>query len=508
MRRHLFSLFLSAGILAVMLAPLVMLLLLPFQGEGGAILPGLDGRRFLLLGRSLLVAGAAAGGATLIGLPLALAVAWRPGWLLACLLPFFFPPYLQAMLWPRFFDLAGLPHNAIPPLATGIAIFTLSYAPIVMLLAASGLRQFPREEREAGLLARPPAAVFLRILMPGLLPNLAAGFLLAFVFTLTNFEVPDLLGFKVYPVEIFIAVSAYYDETGAALLALPLVAVTLSLILLQARLMAGRAYLLFPAQPAPVHAKRPVVWPVVLYLLLAIGPPLFAILASGQTGAQWRQAWAVGLAPLVFSLATALAGGLLTTLAALPLAYYAQRHRQNVLGRFVDAACQVPLALPPLLIGLGTTRLANHAPFVWLYDSTACYLLAVAVAHLPFAVKILASRLTSIPQAAVEAARLARSETATFWRIILPPLRPALAIATLTVFALALANLSLPLLTLPPGRETLPLKLYNYLHYGAQEMVSSMGLMLVLAGASAAIVLALPFRRKGRSRWPAARRHD
>ncbi len=503
MRRQFLAFIPTAIILAMLFAPLAMLLLLPLQEGAASLLPGLDGRRLLLLGRSLLVAGAAAGGAAAIGIPLAFSMARRPAWLLACLLPFFVPPYLQAMLWPRLLGLAGLPASAFSPLATGIAIFAISHAPIVMLLTASGLRQFPGQQLEAGLLARPPAAVLCRIRLPGIAPNIAAGFSLAFVFTLTNFEVPDLLGFKVYPVEIFIAVSAYYDEAGAALLAMPLVAVTLALVVFQAKGMAGRTYLLPPLRDTRPHGQYSLPWPAISYLFVAAGLPLLTALAGNQASPRWGQAWTVARPALLFSLATALAGGLLTTIAALPPAIHASNNRQGRTNRFVHTACQLPLAIPSLLIGLGTTRLAGHTAFAWLYDSTACYLLAVTIAHLPFAVTIIASRLASIPKTAIDAARLARNPAAVFARIVLPPLWPALATAALTVFTLALANLSLPLLTLPPGRETLPLKLYNYLHYGAREMVYRMGAMLVLAAASATAVMALPWwagRRTGRRR--------
>ncbi len=497
MRCRTLLLALVAAIVILELAPLAMLFGLPVADNNG--LPMLDTRRLLLLGKSVVLAGAVGAAATGIGLPLGLRLAGRPRWLLACLAPFFFPPYLQAMLWPRIFEFAGIDHGTIPPMTAAIWIFTICYAPIVMLLTAGGLRNLAPETVEAASLARPQPAIMRRIVLPSLLPNLTAGFVLAFVFTLGNFEVPDLLGFKVYPVEIFIACSAYYDEQGAALLTLPLVTVTLTLVAFQARVMAGRPYLLV-ADAAPISqtTSRPPPF-AAAYLAVAVLLPLAALIAGGRPANGFATAWSIGMPALLLSLVTALVGAILATGMALPLAWYCERYHGR-LANFVDFASQIPLAFPSLVIGLGIIRIANQPIVGWLYDSTACYVLAVAIAHLPFAAKILAARLRTIPTAIEETARIARGGPIAFSRITVPLAAPALAVSVLTVFVLALANLGLPLLTLPPGRETLPLKLYNYLHYGAQETVYALGTMLVVtASATAAVLLFLSHKTKRQS---------
>jgi iron(III) transport system permease protein len=48
------------------------------------------------------------------------------------------------------------------------------------------------------------------------------------------------------------------------------------------------------------------------------------------------------------------------------------------------------------------------------------------------------------------------------------------------VFILCFGELGMTLLVMPPGRETIPIKIYNLMHYGADQMVAALCLILVL----------------------------
>ncbi|MEW6428274.1 MAG: ABC transporter permease subunit [Thermodesulfobacteriota bacterium] len=495
-RRYLLAMVLP--VLLLELAPLFALVAVPAGGHNGALL---SARQLQLLGRSALLSGSATLGALLLGVPLAFCLLRRSfPLLLCCLVPFFLPPYLQAMIWPRLFDqLLGetLAGAAIPPMAQAVWIFTLAYTPIVILLAIAGLRGLDGNLIAAARLARSSSATLFRVTLPAILPNLAAAAILVFVFCLVNFEVPDLLGFKVYPVEIFIACSAYYDEKGAMLLAAPMVGLTFLLIALLARIMRGKTYLAAGDGDLAADSRRlaPAHLLPLFYILAAVILPLAGIVQQASpTPAAMAGAIDTGGEALFFSLTTSLAAAALATLLALPLAYSGERGGE-IGRRLIDTAALTPLALPPLILGLGLIRLFNRPWLDWLYNSTFFFVLALAVAHIPFAMKILAARLRAIPVCLEEAALLAtgsRRRTAT--AILLPLLSPGIFTAMVTVFVLTLANLGIALLVLPPGRETLPLKLYNYLHYGALETVFRMSILLVLASAVTVALFILPAR--------------
>lgn len=52
--------------------------------------------------------------------------------------------------------------------------------------------------------------------------------------------------------------------------------------------------------------------------------------------------------------------------------------------------------------------------------------------------------------------------------------------AMLIVFALSLGEFGVSLLVMPPGFQTITIKIYNYLHYGASDVVAVLCLFMLL----------------------------
>ena len=57
-------------------------------------------------------------------------------------------------------------------------------------------------------------------------------------------------------------------------------------------------------------------------------------------------------------------------------------------------------------------------------------------------------------------------------KILIPLLKPSLLAAFFIVFLLSFGDLGTTLLIIPPGRETIPIKIYNLMHYGAEKLGS------------------------------------
>ena len=56
----------------------------------------------------------------------------------------------------------------------------------------------------------------------------------------------------------------------------------------------------------------------------------------------------------------------------------------------------------------------------------------------------------------------------------------SLLVGGLIIFILSFGELGTTLLIVPPGRETIPLKIYNLMHYGADQMVAALSLVLIV----------------------------
>ena len=79
-----------------------------------------------------------------------------------------------------------------------------------------------------------------------------------------------------------------------------------------------------------------------------------------------------------------------------------------------------------------------------------------------------------------EAAALSGARwTRVIGRIVAPLSKHSLMVAFFIVFILAFGELGTTLLIIPPGRETIPIKIYNLMHYGADQKVAALCLIII-----------------------------
>jgi iron(III) transport system permease protein len=65
-------------------------------------------------------------------------------------------------------------------------------------------------------------------------------------------------------------------------------------------------------------------------------------------------------------------------------------------------------------------------------------------------------------------------------RILLPLTKNHLLAGFYIVFILAFGELGTTLLVMPAGRETVPIKIYNLMHYGAENLVAALCVILII----------------------------
>ncbi|MFP4474499.1 MAG: ABC transporter permease [Desulfatibacillaceae bacterium] len=505
---------------AVNLLPVAALFSGALTGPGGGFSLGafknllLSSRQLVLLGDTLLLAAGAAVFACLLGAPLAFLAARTdvPGRRLLralYLFPLLIPPYVHALVWTGPLNPAALPWPDFPwfpaqpsmySLPGGVLVFALAYFPLVTLIVSAGLHGTDRNTEEAALLARGPRAALFRVTVPLVAPQLLCAGILVFLFTMVNFEVADILRLKVYPLEIFINFSAYYDERAAAVLAAPLVAAAMILILAQMLFMQGRSYVDWRGgQSASVYRlgwfRKPAAAWYAVVLLAGLGLPVVClVLGTGGTSA-WARIWKSSMDAVVNSVWLAAAGAVVITTVSIPVACYLVRTTGR-LRSLVDYLTQVPLGVPSIAIGIGSIHVYNRAGLDRIYGTSAVLILALACGYAPFVIRVLTARLRQVDREWEEAGMMAgRKPFRVFLRVTLPQLAPGIAAGLLVGYVLCLANLGTALLLVPPGSETAPISIYNYLHYGARDAVFALSLILVGA-AALPLLLIYPLYRK------------
>jgi len=176
---------------------------------------------------------------------------------------------------------------------------------------------------------------------------------------------------------------------------------------------------------------------------------------------------------------------------ALALGPFLARRRRTAWGWLLVAA---PAVVPAPLVAVGLITLWNRPGLDAVYTSSAMPILAAVVRFAPLAAGIVAAQWRRLDPALLDVARvLAPRPRQVVVQVLLPLLAPGCLAAMGVVFVLTLGELGATLLVAPPGRSTLTLRIYNYLHYGAAGDVAGLCLvmlaMAVLAGLAAVAAL-------------------
>lgn len=468
-----------------------------------------SGRRLTLFARSLgLAAGVASGGVVLGVLVASVLWRWRSGprlflrWLLLALAPL--PPYVHALAWTTCADRA----NAwLQQWGLGIPfrgwfgswwIQWMALAPIAIALALIGLESVDPDLIDAARLARPDLDSLRAIVLPLAGPAILAGGGFLFLLSLMDYSVPSLLHVNVYAFEIFAEYSASNQSARAFLLAWPLLLLAGGVAFVSQS--AFRNAALSPPWRRRDWAVAPT-WPAwviwlqraALVLLMAqiLVPLGNLILGAGS----WQNLAQTATSASRETAFTAWIAGL-TAIVCLPLglsvAYELVQPTRR--GKVWWALATAPLAIPAPLIGIGLITVWNRPQLPGVYGSTWMPVLASLARFTPLASIILLAQLRRIDAALIDAARILQRRATQRWlRVNLPLLAPGLLAAASIAFVLSAGELGATLIVAPPGRATLTMRIYNFMHYGASDIVAGLCLMMTLValGLGMLAVLAL-----------------
>jgi iron(III) transport system permease protein len=307
--------------------------------------------------------------------------------------------------------------------------------------------------------------------------------MLVFLMTMADFTVPSVFGFSTYPLDIFAEFGAAHSPGGAFVHALPMVVFSLLAALPAAFLFRRAAFAKRRGgdRLALAPRNRPSAFTAislgavflfaaaVLFSLFAqvSGPTAFlATLAS--SGRELWHSFMLAFLMAVCGLPVALAAGWVIARGAAGA---------SVLATFAVAAS---IALPASLTGIAVVGLLGRcAP--GLLGTVAAVVLAGVLRTAPYGALVAAGFIGGLDSQQIAAWKLYRRSPADgLLRVVFPLVGGGVLLAALVMLALALSELGATLLLIPPGMNTVTIKIYNYLHYGASDIVAGLCLAMVL----------------------------
>ncbi len=456
-----------------------------------------------------------------ISLPLGVGLAWLlmrtdlPGRKVAMRLltvMLFVPLYVQAAAWQAGFGLQGWYTLAFagPVWLEGwsgaIWVHVMAALPWVVLIVAAGLWLVEPELEESALLDGTPGQVFRHVTLPSMAPAVSVAALWVVTFTAGEMTVTDLFAVRTYAEEIYTRLAMGQTPGEASLGILPSVLFTILLLAAGLGLATKLAGVDRPTSHRPHWVFRLGAWrfpatiAVGIVLLLAAGMPLgnlcykagvlvtqtdsgrertwslvkcLAIIAESPWRYQREFGWSLGIGLLATSAAVVLG-----TL----LAWFARGRRLGAaMALLVTSLC---LAIPAPLLGLGIIWFLNRpeSPLLvyWYDQSILAPWLALTLRGLPPATLIMWHALRTLPQELLDSATLdGAGRLQQLWHIALPCRLAAVGAAWLVALAVVLGEVAASILVVPPGVMTLSIRIFGLMHYGVEDQVAGICLVLI-----------------------------
>jgi iron(III) transport system permease protein len=382
-------------------------------------------------------------------------------WAVLLAAPLAIPAFVNSYAW-----VSAIP--SLEGLGSGVLIATLSYFPLVYIPAAATLgRLDPAIEQSAAALGLGAWRVFFRVVLPQLRIAMTGGALLVSLHLLAEYGAFAMIRFDTFTTAIMVQYQSTFNGSAGNMLASVLVFFCLILLLLEVR---GRGTARYArigsgaqskAMRLPLHAYQV---PAQLFLLaltaLAFGLPLFFVLRWIVAGGPGTWAADEFLPALLQTLGYGLAGAVVTTAVAFPMAYLAVRH-PSWFSKALELSNYITSSLPGIVVGLAFVTVSIRVvPGV--YQTAGVLVAAYVLLFLPRALVSIRAGLAQAPKELDEAAQsLGKPPLLSFIRVTLRLTAPAAAGGAALVF-LAIANeLTATLLLSPNGTRTLATQFWS-----------------------------------------------
>ncbi len=539
---------LLVGVLMLLVInPLARLLLSSVQdGDTGALtlqnyLTAYGRWRYLEALVNSLVLGVAVGAlGTVFGVPMAWAVSRTdmPGkglvWA-AILGTFIVPSYLGAVAWillagPNagwlnrlYIWLTGAeagPFNIYS--MSGLVLVVAAYSfPYMFVFTRSALDLISSEMEDAAhTLGSGVLRTTLRVTLPLILPAIMGAFIIEFLEAIALFGVPAFIAlpgrFQVMTTMLWQFFEFPPKVEVAAAYAMPLLAITVLLFWLQRKIIARKGYVALTGKGGERRLLRlgRWRWAMLAYCLfvtsLSFFLPMLVILQAA-----FSKAWGRGFsfdnltlrhvrfvlfeqsATQAATIHTFVYGATASVIAlalALCIAYIVQR-RLVPFGNALAFLATAPFVIPGIVLAIGFYAAYTKPPLV-LYGTAWILILAFATRFLPIAYANSDTAIRSLNPELEDAVRiLGGSRLMAMRRVVAPLLKRGLAGGFILVFIPATRELSSAIFLYTTGTQVLSVLLFDKSDEGNFEILSSIGLILVLG--TVALVLA-GFRVVGR----------
>ncbi len=424
----------------------------------------------------------------------------KPLFILCCVMVFV-PPYVHALAWADLFYRYGL-----EGLAASLWVMVMALLPMGLGFSLLGFYLVEDAMVEAGRTLNRDSIVMKTIILPIALPAMISGMVFAFLWTIHDFSVPSLFFVNIYALEIFAKYSATNHPFEPFVLSLPMIGVATIMIVYVSNY---SKKLMMGLRKGQTKESLPLIMPIWLrslqivalaILIIQISIPVISLIIKVATPSNIWISILQARRELGFTLLLSTLTATLSVIVALFLA----KKVVGVGGRYrllIWVCILLPLAIPAPLVGIGLVTLFSQPGMGLIYGTLWMPVLANMIRFAPLAFITMSVQLKRMDQGLLDSASVfQKNRIHGFVRVYLPMMLPGIIAAFLVVFILTTGELGATLLVSPPGRTTLTMRIYNYMHYGSSQMIAGLCLTMLVSSLSIGLIVYRLFRKTGGDR--------
>lgn len=408
------------------------------------------------------------------------------------------PTFIHSQTWWKLFAWAGLPVSGTFPV---IWVSLMYYLPLPTMILYFALRSLDKEIVNAGTLFLGPYKVVYKILLPSVTPALISAGLIVFLLSVSDFSIASIFSVNVYALDILAQFSVSGSAAAAFFYTVPLAVI----IVIPA--MAGLHFIKnltltssrgkTPGQTALTIPKgmKILAGTGLCLLIISMMAPCIMMIASLFD----FKSTVMDLGRNIDAFSNTTLVSCIAMLVSLPLSGMLGLALLNKrVSGLLYTILAISLIMPSPLIGIGLIGVFNQTT---LYNTVLMPVLAALIRFLPISAIICYGGLKSLNQDLIAANRLfQKSAFNGFTHLTIPMILPFVLLSALFIFILSTGEIGATLMVSPAGFNTLAIKMYNYLHYGASNTVAVLclalvGLSILVSGVGALCMVVV---RKGR----------
>ena len=415
------------------------------------------------------------------------------------------PPFVGGLAFILLFGKQGFITHTILGLDVSLYGFwgllvaqVLSFFPMAFLICSQVLRGINTNiEQSARSLGAGEFRIFLTVTLPLSWPGILSSFLFIAVSVLSDFGNPLIVGgrFRVLAVEIYTQLTGWLNIGTSAVLGIVLVIPSVILFLLQNRIskklevktatVGGKSYGIVQTNRVPVLTKI-ILFSFVLIFSLFIIAQVIAIIAGS-----FQQLWGINTKltlkhilaisnygkELKNSVIFAMLSAVLSTVMATISSYLV--HRTDVpLRKTLDVMAQLPSAIPGTLHGLSISIAANLLHFK---NSTILIILAMTIAFMPFAYRIISNSFGQLgPNLDQRARSLGANQLISLLTVLVPLARGGLFSGFVYDFIRGVGTLSAVIFLVSFKTPLASIQLINLAEQGAWGRAAALAMILTI----------------------------